>query len=69
MKWISIKDELPRDNKPVIIAKIWQGRCNKAYGYDIAVYTNRWRYLQGGWDLEYDPDYWAPIAPLPKDGE
>lgn len=69
MKWISVKEKLPEYNKSVIVAKIFQGYNRNAIAYDIAYYTDCWRYSNGGDELEYTPDYWAPIAPLPKDGE
>jgi hypothetical protein len=63
MKWISVKDELPQKIQLVLCAS------NVKHGvvYDIARYVNRFYSLTS--EKILIPDYWAPIAPLPKDGE
>lgn len=74
MKWINVKDELPEKGIEVIVAMRW---ISGDISYDIAMLTDEydeydedeWRLVDGESIVEYTPDYWAPIAPLPKDGE
>ena len=72
MKWISIKDELPKEGSTVIAGTLFCGL--EIPDKDAFVIAD---YYQGNFirpyihEVEIIPyiDYWAPIAPLPKDGD
>lgn len=72
MKWISVKDELPEEGRTVIAGSSFSGL--EIPDKDAFVIAD---YYQGNFirpyihEVEIIPyiDYWAPIAPLPKDGD
>lgn len=71
MKWISINDGKPEDGKDVLAYYTFRylGKTVGKYGVGIRI-GNRIAIDTGnGVDIGVNVKYWAPIAPLPKDGD
>lgn len=63
MRWVKTADELPKENGIVLVAykSTFPGSVRAVWWIN-----DHWN---TAWDAITTPDYWAPIAPLPKDGE
>lgn len=73
-EWKSVKDELPRDNQPVVTVTYVRHLIN---GYKFGPITQKYDVQTAyyhedgsvGWSSEYEPDLWLPLPPLPEENE
>lgn len=58
--WISVKDKLPKDNDWYLVA--WKDKRDGFEGVPtIAWYKDKWVFLEGTYDENYEVKAWTPL--------